>query len=116
MVYDKQPVEGVVRLVLDPDYSRESVSDNYEYRRYSMRSNMPLTFQPLKMPAHLAKKIRVVAVMEDNSTNVLYQSEENCRHLLFLPTGGRIQELRVYFDGAWQSEETRIYALELVQR
>ena len=68
------------------------------------------------MPAHLAKKIRVVAVMEDNSEKVLYQSEENCRHLLFLPTGGKVQAIRAYFDGAWQSEETRIYALELVQR
>lgn len=116
IVYDEQPAEGVVRLVLDPDYSRESVSENGEYRRYSMRSNMPLAFRPLKMPAHLAKKIRVVAILEDNSEKVLYQSEENCRHLLFLPTGGKVQAIRAYFDGAWQSDETRIYSFELVQR
>ena len=112
----ERPASGVVRLILDPDYSRESVSDNLELRRYSMRSNMPLAFKPLKMPANLAKKLKVTAFMADGTQKVLYESAENDRHLLFLPTGGTIKGVIAEFFGAWQSDVTNIYSFELVEK
>ncbi len=112
----ERPANGVVRLILDPDYSRESVSDNLELRRYSMRSNMPLAFKPLKMPANLAKKLKVTAFMADGTQKVLYESAENDRHLLFLPTGGTIKGVIAEFFGAWQSDVTNIYSFELVEK
>ena len=112
----ERPANGVVRLILDPDYSRESVSDNLELRRFSMRSNMPLAFKPLKMPANLARKLKVTALMTDGTQKVLYESAENDRHLLFLPTGGTIKGVKAEFFGAWQSDVTNIYSFELVEK
>ncbi len=111
-----KPVSGIVRLILDPDYSRESVSENGELRRYSMRSNMPLSFKPLKMPAHLAKKLKVTVVTTDGSEKVLYETEENDKHLLFLPTGGEIKAVKAVFYGAWQSEVSNVYSFEVVEK
>lgn len=107
------PVEGTVRLILDPDYSRESVHKNEEYRRYSMRSNVPQAVERMKMPANLAKKLEVAVIRPDGSKECLYASEENDQHLLFLPTKGKVQKLVVRFEGAWQSEESRVYSLEI---
>lgn len=107
------PVEGIIRLILDPDYSCESVHDNIQYRRYSMRSNVPQAVERMKMPVNLAKKIKVVVIRPDGSEMCLYESEENNQHLLFIPTEGKVQRLVVRFDGAWQSEESRVYSLEI---
>ncbi|MGN1120772.1 MAG: FAD-dependent oxidoreductase [Eubacteriales bacterium] len=111
-----RPTEGTMRLVLDLDYSRKSVSDDGQFQRYSMRCNVPMALKPLKMPANLAKHLRVTAVMEDGSTKVLYESEHNDKHLIFAPTGGRITALKAEFFGAWQSEVSNVFAFELVER
>ncbi len=108
-----EPIEGTVRLILDPDYSRESVHENAQYRRYSMRSNVPLSFEKMKMPAHLAKSFTVRVTRPNGEAEVLYTVKENDRHLVFLPTNGEVTAVEVTFDGAWQSEESRIYSLEL---
>lgn len=110
------PVEGTVRLILDPDYSRESVHKNGQYRQYAMRSNMPIDFEPMKMPAHLAKSFTARVTRPNGDTEVLYSTEENDRHLIFLPTDGVLTAVEVVFDGAWQSDEVRIYALEVAPR
>ena len=75
-----------------------------------------MALKPLKMPANLAKHLRVTAVMEDGSTKVLYESEHNDKHLIFAPTGGRITALKAEFFGAWQSEVSNVFAFELVER
>ena len=81
-----------------------------------MRSNMPLSFKPLKMPAHLAKKLKVTVVTTDGSEKVLYEAEENDKHLLFLPTGGEIKAVKAVFYGAWQSEVSNVYSFEVVEK
>ena len=109
----KEPVSGAVRLALDPDYSRKSVSDDGNYRRYSMRCNMPVSFKPLKMPANLAKSLKISAVSADGSEKVLYETQENARHIIILPVDEPVVSLKAEFFGAWQSPVTHVYSFEL---
>ena len=111
-----KPTAGVVRLVLDLDFSRQSVNDDGQYRQYSMRCNIPLDMKPMKMPANLAKKLCISAVYEDGSEKTLFASEENYKHLIFVPTNGKITSLKATFFGAWQSSTTNIYSFDLCER
>lgn len=105
-----EPTDGTIRLVLDIDFSRKSVSDDYNLQCYSMRCNVPLNAKKMKMPANLAKKLAVSVVYENGEEKLLYSSESNYRHLIFLPTGGKIVSMKAEFFGAWQSETTNVYA------
>ena len=111
-----EPVKGTARLVLDLDYSRNSVSDDGEYKRYSMRCNEPLALKPLKMPANLAKKVRVSAITSSGEEIELYNAENNYRHLIFADTDTEIVSLKAEFFGAWQSGQTNVYSFDLVPR
>ena len=102
--------------MLDLDYSRNSVSDDGEYKRYSMRCNEPLALKPLKMPANLAKKVRVAAITSSGEEIELYNAENNYRHLIFADTDTGIVSLKAEFFGAWQSEQTNVYSFDLVPR
>lgn len=108
------PVKGVVRLVLDLDFSRESVSDDEMLRSYSMRCNIPLNAKKMKMPANLAKKLRVAVVYEDGTEKILYETENNYRHLIFLPTEEKIVSMKAEFFGGWQSGTSNIYSFDLI--
>lgn len=43
-----EPVKGTARLVLDLDYSRNSVSDDGEYKRYSMQLQRPFSAEAIE--------------------------------------------------------------------
>ncbi len=105
----REPVDGTVRIVFDPDYSRLSVSDDGEIRQFSMRCNIPLSLVPVRMPANLAKAFTLSAVYADGSEKVLCQCEANYKPFWFCPTGGAVRAVKLVCRGGWQSSVTNLY-------
>ncbi|MBQ8758340.1 MAG: hypothetical protein IJZ20_01460, partial [Clostridia bacterium] len=112
----EKAVKGVVRLVLDIDYSRKSVSDDPQFRRYSIKCNAPVYTERIKMPKNLAKALKVTVKYTDGSEKVLYETENNYKHLIFLPTDGEIVAMKAQFFGAWQCETSNVFSFDLVER
>jgi len=50
---------GALRLALDPDFSRESITSDPVYRKFAMRSHLMKTDKPLNMPANLFRSCEV---------------------------------------------------------
>ena len=111
-----EPVKGVVRLVLDIDYSRLSVSNEPQFRRYSMKCNTPMVSEKLKMPKNLAKSLKVTVKYTDGCEKVLYETENNYKHLIFLPTDGEIVAMKAEFFGAWQCGTSNVFSFDLIER
>lgn len=112
----KKPVKGVIRLVLDLDFSRESVSDDGQFRRYSMKCNTPVVAKALKMPANLGKKLKISVEYADGTQRVLYDTDCNYKHLIFLDTMGEIVKMRGEFFGGWQSSVTNVFSFDLIEK
>lgn len=110
------PQSGTVRLVLDFDHSRASVSESRILQDYATRCNIPLSRPAIKMPANLAKEITVTAKTPDGREIVLLSDKNNYRHLIWLPLPEPVISVSAHFGAAWQSDETRLYAFDVVPR
>ncbi len=100
-----------LRLALDPDFSRESISDDPAYRKFAMRSHIPLDFKPLKMPAHLLRS--AVIAFQTPASEKAVRIEDNHRHLLRIRVPDNATSLELRNMQAWNSEETRFFACDV---
>ena len=103
----------VLRLALDPDFSRESISDDPAYRKYAMRTHIPLDFKPLKMPAHLLRSATVV--FQTSSGEECVQITDNHSHLLRIPVPDGTSSIELKDMRAWNSDETRFFACDVTE-
>lgn len=56
-----------LRVVLDPDFSRESISSHSRYQKYAMRSHVGLDGPKVEMPKNLLRSCRITQIAEDGS-------------------------------------------------
>ena len=101
-----------LRLALDPDFSRKTISDNLTYQKFAMRAHIPLDFKPLNMPAHLLRSAEIVFHTPTGEQTV--RIEENHRHLLHIPLPDEATAIELRNMRAWNSEETRFFACDVI--
>ncbi len=98
-----------LRLWLDPDYSRESVSPNKKMRWFAQKLHTGLDFVPMTVAATIAKAFTVYADRE-----VIYEREENYHSLVKIPVGRKLSSLTVTFRDTWGAEDVGLFAAALL--
>ena len=81
-----------------------------------MKCNTPMVSEKLKMPKNLAKTLKVTVKYTDGCEKVLYDTENNYKHLIFLPTDGEIVAMKAEFFGAWQSDVSNVFSFDLIEK
>lgn len=97
-----------LRLWLDPDYSRMSVSVNKKMRWFAQKLHTGLDFEPMKVAATLVRSYSVYADGEKIAEG------ENHHSLLKIPVGKSVSSLTVTFHETWGAEEVGLFAAELL--
>ncbi len=111
----QQPLqEGyVLRLALDPDYTRGTINPTGVYSPYSQKSHRRLDFQPLSMPAHLLKDVRIVLCDAAGIQRVL-TVENNHLPLLLLPLPCGTVKVTLTAT-AWRGEP-RVFSFDVIEK
>lgn len=101
-----------LRLALDPDFSRESITDEPAYRKFALRSHIVKDMKPLKMPANLLKSCHIVFKTADGDT--VYPVSSNHKHILWIPIPDSVSALEIRDVQAWNSCETRVFSCDVL--
>ena len=101
-----------LRLALDPDFSRESISDEPAYRKFAQRSHIVKDMKPLKMPAHLLKSCRIAFETRDGGEHI--EITDNHRHLLWIPVPDAADAMEISGVRSWGGCETRVFSCDIV--
>ena len=106
--FDTPTPVRTLRVMFDPDFSRESVSVNRKMRVFAQTCNVGLDFEPMKVARTLVKRLEVVADDE-----VIFTCDHWHNALLRLPIGRAVRELKVRLLETWGSETVRIYSCDI---
>ncbi len=100
-------IEGV-RLVLDPDWTQESVSNSNVLRDFPQKINTPGHFENLKVAATLAREI----IVEADGKEVAHLTD-NFRSLVNIPLGVTASAVTICFPATYGAEEFSLFAAEI---
>ncbi len=100
-----------LRMALDPDFSRESISDEPAYRKFAMRSHVIKDMKPLKMPENLLKSCRII--FETAAGQQVLTIAENRRHLLWIPVPDDALAVIIEDMKAWGNSLTNIFSCDV---
>ncbi len=107
------PSEGqCLRLALDPDFSRESISPRKKSQTFAQRAHIYLDEPPLKMPAPLLKEAEIVFTLSDGTQSIL-KIENNRQALLRLPAPQSTAQITVRSVRSWGGEGVGLFACDL---
>ena len=107
-----EPVRlGKLRIVLDTDLSRRTVSSDPALRRFPMRCNEPLSFSGVRVPATLARTVLIQAVRPDGSVREI-SVRDNHQGLLRIPVEETVREVCVRFSETNGAEKAGIFTIE----
>lgn len=96
-----------VRIQLDPDYSRESVSPNKKMKWFAQKLHTGLDFEPMKPAATLPKEIEALA---DGKT--IYCIKNNYHSLVNIPISGHFSEIKIRFTDC-KAGKINIFACDI---
>ncbi len=97
-----------LRIVFDPDFSRESVSRNKKMRVFAQRAMRGLDFEPMKVANTLVRDFEIEA---DGKPVAVFSDYHNS--LFRLPLGISARKLTVRFNKTWGSEEVHLFSCDV---
>ena len=101
-----------LRLALDPDFSRESISPRKKYQTFAMRAHIFTDDAPLKMPAPLLREATLICDMPDGPTAIKLH---DCRQaLLRIPLPDGASRVALCLESAWGGGDIGLYGCEIV--
>lgn len=101
----------LLRLCLDPDYTRQTINPTGVSNPFSQKSHRRLDFKPLSMPANLVKRLALRIHLADGSEEIRTVDDIHCALLtLPLPAGTVSAEISAE---AWQNE-ARIFSFDVI--
>ena len=100
-----------LRLALDPDFSRESISQDPRYQKFSMRTHIDLPEARVKMPANLLRSCTVTVGRKDG-THTAYTIEENRRVVLNLPLPQDAAAVNLSDLASWGGESVSFFSVD----
>ncbi len=99
---------GTLRLVFDPDFSRESISPNAKMRVFAQRCNRGLDFAGVKVANTLVKAFTV-----ECDGKVVY-STDNCHNsLVRIPLGLKARNVSIHFSETWGADKVHIFSADI---
>ena len=100
-----------LRLALDPDFSRDSISDISQYRKFAMRAHVEWPEKQVSMPANLLRACRAVFTDADGRETVR-EVRENRKALLRIPLPEQTVSIRLEALESWGGKETRFFGCD----
>lgn len=112
LTLDLRSSQKALRLALDPDFSRESISSVERYRRFAMRAHVEWPQEEVHMPAHLLRGCTVVAVDGHGKQAVCCRIQDNRlpRLRIPLPPDTRMVHLRELTS--WGGQSVRLFSCD----
>ena len=101
-----------LRLALDPDFTRESISPRRKTQQFSQRANIFLSEPPVKMPAPLLKDADIVFCLLD-TRQVVLKVRDNHQALLWLPLPKDTVAVFVRNVRSWGGEGIGLFACDI---
>ena len=102
---------AALRLVLDPDFSRESISDDKRYRTFAMRTHVDWPEKTVSMPANLMRSCTLTAVNAQGGETVI-PMENNRRVVLHIALPEDTVAVRLTELVSWGGEEVRLFSAD----
>lgn len=107
---------NTLRLALDPDFSRESITDHVAYQKFAMRTHVFGDLQanrPLNMPKNLLKSCEAVITCADGSKqNVTIANNRKPR--IYLPLPENAVKIELTDLTGWGGEEVNLFACDVI--
>ena len=100
-----------LRLALDPDFSRESISSRKPYIKFAMRTHVNFPEDEVRMPANLLKSCTVTAVKADG-TESSWQIENNRRVCFTVALPEDTAAVRLTELVSWGGNEVRFFGCD----
>lgn len=97
-----------IRLVLDSDLLRQTVSSDRMYQMFAMKCNERLGTEPMRMPANLARELTVLA-----DGQPVFRARENRGCLLFIDVNRSVKRLSIRFDRSWGGGDVNVFSLDV---
>ena len=99
-----------LRLALDPDFSRESISPRKKYQTFAMRTHVFADDPPLQLPAPLLREAALICEMPDGPTVIKLRPHQALLHIP-LPEGA--SRLTLCLESAWGGGDIGLYGCEI---
>ena len=101
-----------LRLALDPDFSRESISPRKKYQTFAMRAHSFADDPPLQLPAPLLREAALICEMPDGPTAIKLRPHQALLHIP-LPEGA--SRLTLCLESSWGGGDIGLYGCEIVE-
>ncbi|MBR5384093.1 MAG: FAD-dependent oxidoreductase [Clostridia bacterium] len=101
-----------MRLALDPDFTRESISPRRKTQTFTQRANIFLNEPPVKMPAPLLKDAEIVFWLLD-TRKIVQKITDNHQALLWLPLPKDTVAIFVRNVRSWGGEGVGLFACDI---
>ncbi len=101
----------VLRLALDADFSRESISPRKKYQDFAMRAHVFADDPPLQMPAPLLREATLICETLDGPTALKLLSHQA---LLRIPLPDGASRLTLCLESSWGGGDIGLYGCEIM--
>ena len=102
-----------LRLALDPDFSRKSITDDSRYRKFAMRSHLMLADKPLNMPANLLRCCEItISTASGTTENISVTQNRSPR--LFFPLPADAVRIEIMNMRSWGGETVNLFACDII--
>ena len=109
MTFDRETELGILRLQLDPDFGRTSISENRKMRVFAMKLHTGKDFEPVRVASTI---VRSFAVYADG--RLIYETEHNYRSLVHIPLRVRAKELRIEWRATRGAERVHLFSADIL--
>lgn len=104
---------SMLRLALDPDFSRESITTDRVYQKFAMRSHLMAADKPLNMPANLLRSC-MVNIYTSNGEKETTHITENRSPRLFFPLPESTVKVEITQMCSWGGEAVNLFACDII--
>lgn len=107
--FEEPQTIGILRLQLDPDFERLSISDNAKMRIFAQKLHTGKDFRPVRVANTIVKAFAVYA----DGVEVA-RIEDNFRSLVFVPLLVKTKELRIEWLASHGAEDVHLFSADLM--
>ena len=108
--WDEPQKIGTLRLQLDPDFTRKTVSDNAKMRVYAMKLHTGKDFKPVRVAGTLPKAFDVYA-----DGKLVWRETDNFRSLVMIPIDITASKLRIEWIEGRSDDAFRLYSVDILE-
>lgn len=103
---------GTLRIALDPDFSRESISPLSKYQKFAMRTHIGLDEPPVKMPGNMLRSACITQIADDG-TEVHQMISDNRKPRIFLNLKENTGKVVLSRLESWGGGEVNLFACDV---